>query len=301
MKNHKDACDIGVGLRAQHYPYLENRPQTTLKWFEAISENYMDSEGRPLHMLELIRNDYPIALHGVSLSIGAIQPVNDKYLKNLKKLIERINPVRVSDHFCFTGNAHANAHDLLPIPYTEEAVRHFVQKIDSVQNFLGRKMYFENVSTYLRYKESEMTEWDFILEVSKRSGCGLLLDVNNVYVSAVNHNFDPRNYLDAIDEKRVGQIHLAGFSDMGTHLFDTHSKPVYPQVWELFHSVIKRMANVSVMIEWDEDIPEFSILQDEAMKAAHIWEIYHGKQNEFGKISKRNHKKYSQQEILHTR
>lgn len=264
-------CDVGVGLRPTHYSYLLQRPKTSVRFFEAISENYMDTEGRPIHVLEKIREDYPITLHGVALSIGAFEQVNFHYLGRLKKLIERVDPVRVSDHLCWSGLPHSRAHDLLPLPYTEEALYHVVRKVEQVQSFLGRKIALENVSSYIRFKHSEMTEWDFLVEVARRAECKILLDINNIYVNSYNHGFDPKQYLDAIPRKLVDQIHLAGFTDRGSHLFDTHSQPVFPCVWELYAFVLKRMKGVPVLVEWDQDIPEFPVLEQEALKAKEIW------------------------------
>jgi uncharacterized protein (UPF0276 family) len=268
--------NIGVGLRPTHYPYLEPRPQTKVSWFEAISENYMDTKGRPLDMLELIRKDYPVALHGVSLSIASAEGIRQNYLHNLRALVERIDPFIVSDHLCWTGLLQQNLHDLLPIPFTDEALNLIVNHVDKVQTCLGRQILLENVSTYLRVPEADWSEWDFLNGVANRSGCGILLDINNLYVNAKNHQFDPYIFLEAIPTHVIGQIHLAGYTDMGTHLFDTHSKPVYPEVWDLFSSLIARAPEVPVLIEWDEDIPEFPQLEEEALKAAQIWTYHHG-------------------------
>ncbi len=267
---------VGVGLRPTHYPHLEARPPTSMTWFEAISENYMDSEGRPLQMLELIREDYPIALHGVSLSIASTEGLRPEYLKQLKRLKEHIEPFIVSDHLCWTGLREANLHDLLPIPYTEEALAFILKHVDQVQNALGCQILLENVSTYLRLPDSTHSEWDFLTALAKQSGCKLLLDVNNLYVNARNHDFDPIVFLESIPTELIGQIHLAGYTDMGTYLFDTHSKPVYPEVWELFSKLIARAPEVPFLLEWDENIPEFSVLEAEAQKAARIWEYHHG-------------------------
>ena len=268
--------NIGVGLRPTHYPYLEPRPQTNVTWFEAVSENYMDTKGRPLDMLELIRKDYPVALHGVSLSIASTEGLRKNYLHNLRNLVERIHPFIVSDHLCWTGLQEQNLHDLLPIPFTDEALNLIVNHVDQVQTCLSRQILLENVSTYLLVPEADWAEWDFLNEVANRSGCGILLDINNLYVNAKNHQFDPYIFLEAIPTHLIGQIHLAGYTDMGTHLFDTHSKPVYPEVWDLFSSLIARAPKVPVLIEWDEDIPEFPQLEEEARKAAHIWTYHHG-------------------------
>ncbi len=268
--------NIGVGLRPTHYPYLDPRPQTSVSWFEAISENYMDTQGRPLDMLERVREDYPVALHGVSLSIASAEGLRPGYLKNLRRLVERIDPFLVSDHLCWTGMPSQNLHDLLPIPYTEEALQLIVNHVDQVQTFLQRPILLENVSTYLGLPFGDYTEWDFLKAVAHRAGCQILLDLNNLYVNACNHHFDPYVFLGEIPNHIIGQIHLAGYTDMGTHLFDTHSKPVYPQVWELFSALIARAPNLPVLLEWDADIPEFPELETEALKAAHIWTNHHG-------------------------
>lgn len=267
---------IGVGLRPTHYPYLTDRPQTSLRWFEAISENYMDSEGRPLEMLEMIREDYPVALHGVSLSIVSSEGIRPNYLERLKQLTDRIEPFIVSDHLCWTGLQDANLHDLLPFPFTDDASTTILANIDRVQTTLGRNILLENVSTYISFPDCPYSEWEFITQIAKQSGCKILLDVNNLYVNSQNHHFDPLTYLDAIPTELIGQIHLAGYTDMGTYLFDTHSKEVYPEVWQLFSHLIARAPEVPVLIEWDDDIPEFPRLEEEAKKATAIWESHHG-------------------------
>jgi uncharacterized protein (UPF0276 family) len=276
MSSNERQAHIGVGLRPTHYPHLENQPQTQLTWFEAISENYMDSQGRPLEMLELIRQDYPVALHGVSMSIASHEGLRPDYLKKLNRLKQRIDPFLISDHLCWTGLHQANLHDLLPIPYSEEALSLIVNHVDQVQTTLGCPMLLENVSTYLRLPQSTMSEWDFLIAVAKQSGCRLLLDINNLYVNSRNHHFDPNDFLDAMPPELIGQIHLAGYTDMETYLFDTHSKPVYPEVWDLFSRFIARAPHVPILIEWDEDIPDFSRLEEEALSAVHIWNHHHG-------------------------
>lgn len=273
---------VGVGLRSEHYPHLLEKPRTTVRWFEAISENYMDTGGRPLAVLEEVRADHPVALHGVSLSIGYKPPENDRaaadalaelrtrYLSRLGALADRIEPFLISDHLCWTGVPGGNVHDLLPTPFTDEALAWITTQVDAVQTTLGRRLVLENVSSYLTWAASTWSEEAFLVEVARRSGCGILLDVNNVYVSARNHGFDARAYLDAIPADVVAQIHLAGHTDMGTHLFDTHSAPVCDDVWDLFAHVIGRMPGVPVLIEWDEDIPSFSRLEAEAQAADRV-------------------------------
>lgn len=273
---------VGVGLRSEHYPHLVERPRTTVAWFEAISENYMDTAGRPLSILENVRSDHPVALHGVSLSIGCKPPAGDhaaadtfaalrtRYLARLSALIERIDPFLVSDHLCWTGVPGGNLHDLLPTPLTDEALDWIVAQADAVQNTLGRRIVLENVSSYLTWTRSTWSEEEFLVEVARRSGCAILLDINNVYVSARNHGFDARAYLDSVPADLVAQIHLAGHTDMGTHLFDTHSAPVCDDVWELFAHTIARLPGVPVLVEWDAEIPPFARLEAEAAKAADV-------------------------------
>lgn len=264
-------CRIGVGLRTVHYPHLLRRPKTALQWFEAISENYMDTEGRPIRVLESMRRDYPIALHGVSMSLGSVEGFRPGYLQRLKALADRIDPFQMSDHLCWTGTAAGNLHDLLPLPFTEEALDLVVVRIRQAQDALKRPFLIENVSSYLTYPDSTYSEWDFLVEAARRSGCRILLDVNNVYVNSVNQGFDAKRFLDAVPRALIGQVHLAGYTDMGTHLFDTHSAPVADPVWELFAHVAGRLGQTPVMIEWDEHIPEFPVLETQALKAAQVW------------------------------
>lgn len=261
---------VGVGLRSAHFPRLLDRPRTPVRWFEAISENYMDSEGRPLEVLRKMREDYPVALHGVSLSIGGVEGPRPGYLEKLKRLIARVEPMLVTDHLCFTGAHAANIHDLLPLPYTEEAVRTVVANVSAVQDFLGRPIALENVSSYLTYSASEMKEEEFLVAIAKRSGCGILLDVNNVYVSAMNHGFKAEDYVDSIPSGLIAQLHLGGYSDMGKFLFDTHSRAPTDPVWELYRRVIRRVPDKPALIEWDEAIPDWEGLEAEAVKAIRI-------------------------------
>jgi len=266
---------MGLGLRSPHYSFiLENRP--ALGWFEAISENYLGMrtgcDGRPLHILEKIRREYPVVLHGVSLSLGSADPLNDEYLARLKALARRIEPAWISDHLCWTGVDGVNLHDLLPLPYTEDVLAYLVSRIDRVQHYLGRRILVENVSSYLTFAESGMTEWDFLSELARRADCGILLDVNNVYVSAVNHGFDPLEYLDALPAERIGQIHLAGHSRDGDVLIDTHDHPVCPEVWALYRAAVERFGAVSAMVERDDHIPGFEELYAEVQTARAIQE-----------------------------
>jgi uncharacterized protein (UPF0276 family) len=262
---------FGVGLRAEHYDDVLAGAGGA-DWFEAISDNYMDSFGRPLAILEAVRRDAPVALHGVSLSIGSVDPLDGDYLKRLAALVERIEPAIVSDHLCWSRFDGRSLYDLLPLPLTEECLDHLVPRVQQVQDVLGRRILLENPSTYLAWSDSTIPEAEFLAELAQRADCGLLLDVNNVYVSATNLDFDPVAYLDAIPVERVGQIHLAGFSDMGTHLFDTHSRPVSSDVWRLYaHAVAELgLGDVPTMIEWDDDIPAFTRLIEELDRAREV-------------------------------
>lgn len=264
---------IGLGLRAPHYSHIA-QSHPPLGWFEAISENYMglseSGSGRPLKTLENFRRDYEIVLHGVSLSIGSTDELNFSYLTKLKELANLIQPKWVSDHLCWTGVAGENVHDLLPLPFTKEAINHLASRVHRVQDFLGRRILLENVSSYITFEHSEMTEWDFLSEISKSADCGILLDVNNVYVNSVNHGFDPVAYLKALPRERIGQIHLAGHSRQGDILVDTHDAPVCDEVWDLFREAVKLFGPVSTMVEWDAKIPDFPTLQAEANKASKI-------------------------------
>lgn len=248
-----------------------------MEWFEVITENFLDTEGRPLQILEFMRQDYPISLHGVSLSIAQADHWPQLYLSKLKQLIERIQPFLVSDHLCWTGNQQGNLHNLLPFPYDDESLRFIVAKIDRIQTFLQRPLILENLSAYLSFNQSTYSEWDFLKMVSRQSGCKILLDVNNIYVNSVNQNFDPRLFLEAIEPQSVAEIHLAGFSNMGKFLFDTHDHPVYPQVWDLYTFACQKFADVPVLIEWDDHIPDFPVLEAEAIKAKEIWQKVHAK------------------------
>lgn len=256
----------GVGLRAEHYEFVtRERPSTD--WFEAITENFIDSGGRPLNILQQVRRQSPVALHGVSLSIGSADPLDTIYLQRLKTLADRIDPFIVSDHLCWTGVDGQNLHDLLPLPFTEEAVSHIAARVQKVQEFLGRRILLENVSSYVTYPHSTMPEWQFLAEVARRSGCGILLDINNIYVNSLNHRFDPSDYLNGISVGAVGQFHLAGHTQRDGFLFDTHNRPVIDEVWKLYRSALKRFGPVSTLIEWDADIPPFEYLAEEAAQA----------------------------------
>ena len=250
---------FGLGLRPVHYPAILDGA-TGIDWFEIISENYMIGGGQAIRNLMRVRDRYPLVMHGVSLSIGSTDPLNQAYLRDLASLAARVEPLWISDHLCWTGVAGLNMHDLLPLPYTEEALAHVASRVQAVQDHLKRPILIENVSSYVTYSHSTMPEWEFLVELSRRAGCGLLLDVNNVYVSAFNHEFDPRDYLDAIPADLVGQIHLAGHQNNGTHLIDTHDHPVVDAVWRLYRHVIGRFGMVPTMIERDDDIPPLETL-----------------------------------------
>ena len=246
----------GLGLRPEHYEEIRAAwPQ--LDWFEVISENYMVPGGKPLAWLDEFREHYPMVMHGVSMSIGSMDPLNDDYLHKLRALGDRIDAHWFSDHLCWTGVDHINLHDLLPLPYTEEALNHVVQRVKRVQDAVGRPFLIENVSSYLTYCDSALTEWDFLTAVAERADCRILLDVNNIFVSSFNHSFDPRTYVDAIPPERVWQIHLAGHTNHGTHIVDTHDHPVIDEVWDLYAYTIERLGAVSTMIERDDHIPPF--------------------------------------------
>lgn len=267
---------VGVGLRAPHYQQILNG-KPTVTFFEAISENYMGLEnswgGNSFQVLEQIRKDYPVVLHGVSLSIGSADAVDRNYLQRLKELISKIQPAWVSDHFCWTGVDGENTHDLLPLPYTQEVISHLVQKIHQVQEFLGTEIVLENVSSYLSFKDSEMPEWEFITEVVKRSGCKVLLDLNNIFVSSVNHQFNPAEYLEGVPVECIKQFHLAGHLDLQDHLVDTHDQPVSEPVWALYSEAVRRFGPVPTLVEWDSNIPKFEVLQAEVDRACMIQEI----------------------------
>ena len=260
----------GVGLRSPHYTSIVD-VWPEVDFFEAISENYMDTVGRPVRVLEKVRGHYPVILHGTSMSLGSTDPLSPEYLERLKALVERIDPVLVSDHLCWSGvDGHA-LHDLLPLPFTEEAIRHLVSRISYVQEFLGRRILIENVSTYVTFRHSTIPEWEFLAEIARRSGCGILLDLNNIYVNAFNHGFDPFEYIRGVPAAAVGQFHLAGHTDMGGFLFDTHSAPVLEKVWQLYHFALERFGPVSTLIEWDEHIPPFGRLMEEVASAKRIY------------------------------
>lgn len=258
---------FGLGLRTEHYRDFAERPPQRVDWLEVISENYMVPGGKPLHFLDTIRRDLPMVMHGVSLSIGSADRLDLRYLQALKALASRIEPGWVSDHLCWTGVDHRNLHDLLPLPYTEAALRHLVPRIAQVQDVLGRRLVLENVSSYVGFAADEMGEAEFIVELLKRSDCLLLLDVNNVYVSSVNHGFSAEAFIDAMPAERVVQIHLAGHERQGDHLIDTHDAPVCEAVWALYRHAAQRFGPVPTMIERDDHIPALGELVAELDRA----------------------------------
>ncbi len=260
---------FGLGLRPDHYSdILDGEPD--VDWFEIIAENYMVEGGRPLYNLDRIAERFPLVQHGVSLSIASTAPLNMDYLKDLKALARRIEPKWISDHLCWTGVHGINLHDLLPVPYTEEALDHIVERVKRVQDFLERRITLENVSSYVTFKSSEMTEWEFITELANRADCWLLLDVNNVFVSAFNHGFDPMDFLNGVPPERVVQFHLAGHEHNDTYIIDTHDHDVCDEVWELYAKALKIFGPVSTLLERDDNIPPLEDLEAELRIARDI-------------------------------
>lgn len=259
----------GIGLRTTHFPRVLDG-SAHADWFEIISENFMIPGGRPLAVLDRVRADHPIVMHGVSLSLGSTDPLDTTYLRELAGLAARVQPAWVSDHLCWGSVGGRYVHDLLPLPFTEEALHHVVDRTRRVQDVLRRRVLVENVSSYLTFAHSTFTEWEFLAELARRADCGILLDVNNVYVSARNHGFDAETYLEGIPIDRVGQFHLAGHSDHGTHLLDTHDGPVCADVWELYRVAVRRFGPKATLIEWDEHVPELEVLLAEAARARAI-------------------------------
>lgn len=257
---------VGLGLRTVHYGHVvEAHPE--VDWFEILSENYMQTAGRPLHYLDAVAGRYPVAMHGVSLSIGSTDPLDRAYLTELRALRDRVKARWVSDHLCWTGVGGTNTHDLLPMPYTEEALKHVAGRIRAVQDFLGAPLALENPSTYAEFAGGQMPEWEFLSRLAEQADCAILLDVNNVYVSAFNHGFDPKAYLAAIPFDRVVQLHVAGHTHHGTHIIDSHIGPVIDDVWRLLGDAWQRAGGVSVLLEWDADIPSFEETHREALRA----------------------------------
>ena len=268
---------FGLGLRPQHFSDVLAAPQPAsggdgsgVDWFEIISENFMAVGGRPMANLMAVRERYPMAMHGVSLSIGGPDPLDRDYLLSLKDLADRIEPAVISDHLCWTGAHGINLHDLLPLPLTEETLDHVAARVREVQDVLGRRIALENASTYVTFTADSLTEWDFLTELTRRADCDLLLDVNNIYVSAFNHGFDAEAYLAGIPAERVKQVHLAGHENNGDHIVDTHDAPVADAVWELYRKAVCRFGAVPTMIERDADIPPFADLVAELAMARRL-------------------------------
>jgi len=269
--NERPFLGYGLGLRKDHYEaVLQDRP--AVDWFEIISENYMVNGGKPLHYLDRIREHYPMVMHGVSLSIGSTETLDLDYLNRLKTLIARVEPAWFSDHLCWTGVQGVNLHDLMPLPYTEEAIAHVVERVQRVQDHIGRQMLLENVSSYVSYSDSQLSEWEFLCEVAERADCLILLDINNIYVSAFNHNSDPDRYLRAMPAERVYQFHLAGHTRQDDLIIDTHDQPIADPVFELYAAAVQHFGRVSTMIERDDNIPPLPELLDELARVRRIAE-----------------------------
>ncbi len=257
---------LGVGLRSAHFSHiLEHWP--AVDWFEVISENYIDSGGRPRYVLEQIAERYPVVMHGVSLSIGSTDPLDFNYLAKLKRLAAEVNARWISDHLCWTGVLGMNTHDLLPLPLTDQALEHVAARVRIVQDFLERPLVLENPSSYVTFTSSTMTEWEFLSQLAEATDCGLLLDVNNVYVSSVNHDFDPVAYINNVPHRRIVQVHLAGHTNCRTHLLDTHDGEVKNPVWELYRLAHQLTGGTSTLLEWDAKLPPFPVLHAEVLKA----------------------------------
>ena len=263
----------GVGLRSCHYEHIAAETPD-IPWFEALSDNYLCEGGPSLAHLESIRTSYPVTLHGVGMSLGSTDPLDRNYLRKLKSLIKRINPVLVSDHLCWTSFRDQYFHELLPLPYTEEAIRHVSNRIKDVQDYLGHRIMIENVSSYLSFNHSVLTEWEFLQAIAEEADCHILLDINNIYVSANNHGFNPEDYLSGLTANRIAQFHLAGHENHQTYLLDTHSATVCPPVWQLFDKALEKFGPVPTIIEWDNQIPDFSTLQQDAIAADKLIDKY---------------------------
>lgn len=260
---------VGLGLRPPHYQdILNNKP--TVDWFEILTENFLVEGGPALYYLDQIASRYPVVMHGVSMSLGSTDPLNWDYIKKVKKLSEKIKAKWISDHLCWTGIQKVNLHDLLPLPYIQEAITHVVDRIKQVQDFLGRRFVIENVSSYIDYKQSVMPEWEFLASIAEAADCSILLDVNNIYVSSYNHGFDPNTYIQAIPSNRVQQFHIAGHTNLGEHIIDTHDNDIIDAVWALYALAVKRFPNASTLIERDDNIPALDTLLQEVDKARAI-------------------------------
>ena len=257
---------VGIGLRSVHYQeILQTLP--AIPWFEVLSDNYLNSQGLPRYYLEKVRQDYSVTLHGVGMSLGSVTPLDHEYLNRLKKLVDEIEPTYISDHLAWISINNYYLNDLLPLPYTEEALTHLVSRIQEVQDFLDCQLLIENPSSYLAFKGSTMPESVFIARLLEEADCYLLLDVNNLYVSAINNGFDPEEHLSCIAPNRVKQIHLAGYEERPDYLFDTHGYAVHPPVWDLYEMTLQQFGSIPTLIEWDTNIPPLSTLMAEANKA----------------------------------
>lgn len=271
MEQNLKYLGFGLGLRPTHYETIvDTRPE--VDWFELVTEDFLVDGGQPLYYLDKIREHYPLVMHGVSLSIGSTDPLNRAYLNRLKQLIARVQPRWVSDHFCWTGIGGENLHGLLPVPYTKEAVEHIAERVIQVQDFLGRQILLENVSSYVDYTVSEMTEWEFITEIANKSDCLLLLDINNVYVNAFNHGFSAEDFIDGVPVNRVQQFHMAGHDNCKTHIVDTHDAPIIDSVWSLYKTAVKRFGTVSTLIERDDNIPNMDEMLEELNRSRLIFD-----------------------------
>jgi uncharacterized protein (UPF0276 family) len=271
MSNPSDRIQgFGLGVRPEHYEPLLGEHRGSVSWLEALTDNYLVPGGKPLHFLQRLRAEYPIVLHGVSLSIGSTDPLDLDYIEQVRQLADRTEATWVSDHLCWTGVAGINMHDLMPLPFTEECLRHLVSRIQYVQDRLRRRLVLENVSSYVSFSQSEISEWEFLRELAERADCELLLDVNNVYVSSINHQFDALDYLRGVPRSRVRQFHLAGHRNLGTHLIDTHDEPVCEEVWGLYAQALQLFGPAPTMIERDANIPELPELLAELDRARSI-------------------------------
>ena len=269
MKTPTPALGHGIGLRTRHFAqFMAERP--AVDWVEAVTENFMAPGGRPISVLEKVRGELPVVLHGVSLAIGSVDPISETYLDELARIVKRIEPAMVSDHLCWGTHRGQYVHDLLPLPYTEESLEHVASRVSQVQERLGRQIFLENPSSYVSFKDSTMAEWEFLTELSWRSGCGILLDVNNVYVSSRNFGFDPVGYLDGIPVEAVGYFHLAGHTDKGKYLLDSHDHSVPEPVWDLYRQAVRRFGRVPSLVEWDDAIPPLEDVVAESRRAAAI-------------------------------
>lgn len=269
----KPFLGYGLGLRTEHYEEIFSS-EPPIDWFEIISENFMVKGGRQLYHLDRIKEKYPLVMHGVSLSIGSTDPLNMDYLKDLKELEKRVEPKWISDHLCWTTFGGHNTHDLMPLPYNQETLKHVVERVKIVQDYLGRQILLENASSYVTYKASDMQEWEFIKAIAEEADCLMLLDVNNIYVSGFNHDFDPKTYIDHIPSERVWQIHLAGHENNGGFIVDTHDHPVIDEVWALYDYTLSKMGNVTTMIERDDHIPPLPELIKEIDRARKIGNLH---------------------------